>query len=381
MKKLGFGRNDDANRKTLFGLRNKSKSPATLTNNPYANQSTSADEYNKAKAKAGVPGFGQYDMNGGHPEEKKFGGYGGRSSPGYQNVDVYGADRYDAQSGYGDDRYGTGVSQRDIGGSNCVPGVYQGLGPTPSATNIDADKDALFGGARERVQQKDNQEMGNENPPPYDQGQAKGYGDNSGPSSQAYGDKCLTAEEEEEEDVEATKQQIRSTKQEDVSLLRNALRAANQAMETGADTLARMGAQGEQIHSTNMNLDMLGSHNHIAEDKTKQLKTLNGSMFNSLKPRNPFDSSEKQDAKFLEIHQRERDQREATRKEGFKTNQRLQKAFNDMSKDGAKNNSQNQKSLADRAKYQFEPDSDDDEMENGAASRHLKYGQLLTGGF
>ena len=46
----------------------------------------------------------------------------------------------------------------------------------------------------------------------------------------------LTAEEEEEEDVESIKQDIRFTKQESVSSSRNALRVAAQAEETGRNT-------------------------------------------------------------------------------------------------------------------------------------------------
>jgi len=37
---------------------------------------------------------------------------------------------------------------------------------------------------------------------------------------------------------------------EDVSSTRNALRIAAQAEETGRETLARLGAQGEMIHET-----------------------------------------------------------------------------------------------------------------------------------
>ena len=70
-----------------------------------------------------------------------------------------------------------------------------------------------------------------------------GYG--NGP---AYGDRELTAEEQEEEDISATKNEIKFMKQQDVSSTRNALRLAQQAEETGRDTLARLGAQGERIH-------------------------------------------------------------------------------------------------------------------------------------
>ena len=49
----------------------------------------------------------------------------------------------------------------------------------------------------------------------------------------------MTAEEQEEEDVSATKNEIKFMKQKDVSSTRNALRLAQQAEETGRDTLAR----------------------------------------------------------------------------------------------------------------------------------------------
>lgn len=65
----------------------------------------------------------------------------------------------------------------------------------------------------------------------------------------AYGDRELTAEEQEEEDITAAKSEIKFIKQQDVSSTRNALRLAMQAEETGRDTLARLGAQGERYLS------------------------------------------------------------------------------------------------------------------------------------
>jgi thiamine pyrophosphokinase len=75
----------------------------------------------------------------------------------------------------------------------------------------------------------------------------------------AYGDRELTAEEQEEEDISATKNEIKFMKQQDVSSTRNALRLAQQAEESGRDTLQRLGAQGERIHNTERNLDMASS--------------------------------------------------------------------------------------------------------------------------
>ena len=125
----------------------------------------------------------------------------------------------------------------------------------------------------------------------------------------------MTAEEEEEEDVTATKQQMRFIKQEDVSSTRNALRIAAQAEESGMNTLARIGAQGERIHHAEKNLDLTSNQNRMAEAKAKELKTLNRSMF-AVHVSNPFTAgsrAEKRDNDVMERHHLEREQREATR--------------------------------------------------------------------
>ena len=247
MKKFGLGKkkddgDEDKQRSALFGGRSKNKSPNPQTN-PYANLPTSADAYNSAKAKAGVPGYAQRGPSpappaarqggqGGYPNDKEAVGYWGTNSAPPQNGGGYGKDRYGTQNGYGADKYG-GASQPESNGSRYGAGGYGGLGPANNAP--DDNRDALFGGAKERIQKQTNQQMGYGQPPPYEEGQSGeqsgGYG--GGSSHEAYGDRQLTAEEEEEEDVQATKQQIRFIKQEDVSSTRNALRIAAQAEETG----------------------------------------------------------------------------------------------------------------------------------------------------
>jgi hypothetical protein len=109
--------------------------------------------------------------------------------------------------------------------------------------------------------------------------QSGAYGRKSAQSYGAYQDRQLTAEEEEEEDILATKQEIRFMKQQDVSSTRNALQMAAKAEETGRSTLARLGAQGERLHNTERNLDLAADHNRIAEEKAHELKILNKSMF------------------------------------------------------------------------------------------------------
>jgi hypothetical protein len=142
------------------------------------------------------------------------------------------------------------------------------------------------------------------------------YGRKSAQSHGVYQDRRLTAEEEEEEeDILATKQEIRFMKQQDVSSTRNALQVATKAEETGRSTLARLGAQGERIRNTEKNLDLAADHSRIAEEKVRELKTLNKSMF-AVRAGNPFASAERRrklDEDILNSHRdRERVRRAET---------------------------------------------------------------------
>ena len=406
--KKGESDDGDSNRLALFGNRSKSKSPAPQAN-PYAQPAVANNPYAQAKANAYAPAApsnsgGYRDSRQGGNEGNRYGdsgygnsGYGnnryGDEKPmssnrygdekssgndGYGNAGGdrfgansggYGANRYGAQGGYGGDRYGAPI--------HAAPrqGGYGGLGGDSYASQQEDDnRDALFGGAKSRVQQR---QQSSDNPPSYDSvNQSGGYGSSSqgyGSSSQGYGgggptyqDRQLTAEEEEEEEINATKQQIRFTKQEDVASTRNALCIAQMAEETGRDTLARLGAQGEHIHNTEKNLDLAANQNRLAEEKARELKTLNKSMF-AIHVSNPLTSSSRREARdqaIIDKHLEEREQREATRRAAYLSDQRMQKTFKDLEGPGSGSGGPRQKNLAERAKYQFEADSEDDEMED-----------------
>ena len=396
MGKFGFGKKggdgeEDSNRLALFGSRSKSKSPNPAAN-PYAvppGPAKTSDAYLNAKANVvggsnGLPsgpsprnrpsdggpqpGYGglgntnpQYPND--RPPPSGPNGYGGSGGGGY------GAGGYGAQNGYGNDPYGARPTgpQNDSAGSRYGPSGYGGLGRIES-NGTDDNRDALFSGARERAQQRSEPGSRPGQPSSYDQngdGQSGTYG--GGSSYEAYGDRQLTAEEEEEEDIQATKQEMRNLKQADVSSTRNALAIAAQAEETGRNTLARIGVQGDRIHNTEKNLDLTSNHNQMAEDKARELKRLNGSMF-AVHVSNPFTSSsrrEERDRKIMDRHRSEREQREATRAAGYQTDQRMQRNFKDLEANGTGRTPKNQQSsLAERAKYQFEADSEDEEMEN-----------------
>ncbi|KAH8692317.1 hypothetical protein BGW36DRAFT_275203, partial [Talaromyces proteolyticus] len=371
---------EDSSRRALFGSRSRDKSPNPQANssNPYA-QPIPTDPYTRAKVNAGVApgppgGAGYGDVK--HPDGPGAGGPVGNMQGGYA------PNRYANQGGYGNDRYGGGQENRHGGGGGgSRPGGYGGLGAgDPNDPNQEADRNALFGGARERAQ---NQPAGGP-PPPYSSGggSAGGYGQEETPGTSAvYEERQLTAEEEEEEEVTNVKQEIRFIKQGDVSSTRNALRVAAQAEETGRNTLARLGAQGERVLDTEKALDVAASQGRLAEEKARELNTLNKSMF-AVHVSNPFTKNARRrerDEQLLATHREERSTREGTRSEAFQASQRMERTFREIERDANKANPKQGKNISERAKYQFEADSEDEAMEDeidnnlnllaGAASR------------
>ncbi|KAF2114170.1 hypothetical protein BDV96DRAFT_647648 [Lophiotrema nucula] len=147
---------------------------------------------------------------------------------------------------YGDVRGGT-ITQR--------AGGYGGLGGSSYAEtpSTDAARAELFGSRPTQTYQQQPQSSQR-------RGIGSGLGTQASLSYGSYGDRQLTAEEEEEQvrhtllvfyyhqDVKATTSEVRMLKQSDVASTENALRLAQQAAETGRQTLSRLGEQGERIH-------------------------------------------------------------------------------------------------------------------------------------
>jgi chromosome segregation ATPase len=81
---------------------------------------------------------------------------------------------------------------------------------------------------------------------------------------------------------------------------------------------------------------------------------------------NPFTSAsrrEARDAQMMDTHRTEREQRDATRKAAWESQNRAQAVGRDLNGNLVRKPATGS-TLADRAKYQFEADSEDDEMEN-----------------
>ncbi|KAJ6161096.1 hypothetical protein N7470_004492 [Penicillium chermesinum] len=299
---------DDSNRRALFG-RSKTKSPQENTN-PYA-QPIPTDSYTRAKQSIGMapPPPGGFN-NGPSPSP----GSGPHSIPSDSKYSGYAPNTYGNQGGYGGDRFGSGSGSTGAGTpSRYGAGGYGGLGNADPNEPSDAARNELFGGARNR-QQSGNNHPGSA-PPPYSPGQEgqegqPTYGGGSNEYSMAtFEDRQLTAEELEEESIQATKQEMRHIKQGDISSTRNALRVAAQAEETGRQTLARLGAQGEMIHDAEGSLDAAKLQGHLAEDKARELKRLNQSMFRPHMS-NPFTKRAREEEAMRKVVQDRQEERE-----------------------------------------------------------------------
>lgn len=309
MKKFGFSR---SNKEKSGSDDRSSKNSSPANGNPYAQNaqadpytspppySGSSDSFRNDKTPVPVGGYGSgvrpqerfsaapvpsgygsnsnrygTPSNDGEPAPSRYGG-GGYGGFGAQSGGAPPAGRYGAPPAAGDtapaptSRYGS-QSQPEPTNSR-----YGASAPTASRYG---QQSAMNAGIEQDAQSQNQWESGRG--PSYGQATSGDYG--------AYQDRQLTAEEQEEEDVLAAKQEIKFIKQSDVSSTRNALRIAAQAEETGRSTLERLGAQGERIHNTERNLDLASNQNRLAAEKAREISTLNRSMF-AVHVSNPFTS-------------------------------------------------------------------------------------------
>ena len=370
MKKFGFGKKggggggddgDDSNRNALFGR--KKASPAPPSDNPYASQGV-IDPYaedtkyaNMSAYQQAKVGLGGPPRPGGPPAGAS--GSGPGASPGYGGSGYgsrspapngggygappaaaaaaaapsgYGPERYGSGGGYGANRYGSGPNNYNStppAGSR-GPGGYGGLG-RPAASEPDNNRDALFAGAQQRYQQK-------QDDPSTSGATGQDGSEQSGAADGTYGgygeERELTAEEQEDAEYQAILSQKKQLQQDSASSVNRSVQMARQANEVGRATLARLGAQGERLHNTEKNLDLAANQNKIAQDRAAELKTLNRSMF-AVHVSNPFTAKQREaaaDANVLSRHRDERGERESTRRDGYSANQRMESNFRDFNK-------------------------------------------------
>jgi len=199
--------------------------------------------------------------------------------------------------------------------------------------------------------------------------------------------------ENEEEDIEGIKQQVRYTKQESVNSTRNALRMAREAEETARNTINKLGEQSEKLANTERHLDVSKGHTLRAEDRTDELKQLNRSIFRPVITFNKDAKRAAQEAKLQQRYEDERDEREKAMMDIRESQNRLGRAATYASEeadgegiDGGvrarfKTAEQQAARKEQRKRYQFEATQSDDDMEDelddnldeiGDATKRLK---------
>lgn len=172
----------------------------------------------------------------------------------------------------------------------------------------------------------------------------------------------------EDEDVEAVKTQMKYIKKESVNATRDALMSAARAEESGRNALGMLGAQGERIANTERSLALASTQNKIAEEKARELKTLNRSMF-AVHVGNPFNSKRRLQEREDQIkNDRRMDQlnREDRRQAAYASQQRVVAGLNapSLAHSATAQKYAQQRNFKERAKYQFEADSEDEDLEN-----------------
>lgn len=174
----------------------------------------------------------------------------------------------------------------------------------------------------------------------------------------------------EDEEIEAIKQDIRFTKQESLALTRNTLRMAQEADAAATNTLGMLGSQLERLYHAEQNLLLAGTQTKLAEDKVDELKRLNRSIFVPAYG-NPFNKKlrlRRQEEEIKLRRAQEKYIRETNRQEMYSLEQRVKAGLTANATSGeVYQRYQGEKDLAAAQRYQFENDSEDDEMEKELA--------------
>ncbi|KAI0154825.1 hypothetical protein GGR57DRAFT_465124 [Xylariaceae sp. FL1272] len=358
MKKFGFGKKDKG-------------SPAPQSDNPYAS-APAADPYTDTQkyatpyqqARNGLPS-GPRAGGGPMSRNDSIASTATAPPPYNQAPSGYGNDRYGTSSGYGsDNKHAGGNPYGGSSGSSRGPGGYGGLGPSDNSRQNSQTPPSF----PSRYSQ---------NQTPIDTGSGSTYAQPS--SSAAYGQSStdtnkyggygetreLTEEEREAEEYRNIKKEIHSTTQASLQTNQDSLRVMNQAIDTGLSTYARLGAQNERLHHTDQLLDTATESHRHAEAQTKKLKSLNRSMF-AVHVKNPFTEKRRtaqQEARIMAQNQEDREVREATRRDKFAQNTRMEQNFAGFDQNETPS-SFTRANRGDRSKYTLEDDSD----EEGAAA-------------
>ncbi|CCF59872.1 hypothetical protein KAFR_0I00910 [Kazachstania africana CBS 2517] len=175
-------------------------------------------------------------------------------------------------------------------------------------------------------------------------------------------------QEQEDEEIDQIKQEIRFVKQSSLASTKNTLKMAMDAEKAGMNTLGLLGHQSEKLNTIETNLDLIKVQNVTAEDKVSELEKLNRSIF-AVHVGNPFNSRRRRREKEDTLRNRKIQENfmiEETNKSLYASTHRIENAMNGTDKSASSSMQQKYKrdEILQRAKaYQFENDEEDDDVE------------------
>ncbi|QDS77587.1 hypothetical protein FKW77_001709 [Venturia effusa] len=167
-------------------------------------------------------------------------------------------------------------------------------------------------------------------------------------------------------EIQITKHEIKSIKKDTISSTQNAIRIAAQAESTGIEILERLGGQNEILLDAEENLEEADIQMAVAGEKVRKINRLNRSLWGFI--RNPF-AMIRRAKRIKRIEERKVRLEEAKRERRVgnqvqlieETAPPIEESEEQIEGDPTMMASRKR---AERLKYQFEPDSDDEEVED-----------------
>ncbi|KAI7875083.1 uncharacterized protein EV154DRAFT_472872 [Mucor mucedo] len=172
-------------------------------------------------------------------------------------------------------------------------------------------------------------------------------------------------EGEEDQEIQQIQRQIRNVKQDSLASTRNALQKIGEAEAAAANTMNMLGTQSSQIANVDRSLDLSKAYGDKASSQASELKQLNRSIFIPV-IKNPFNKGSRERREMEKVqrnHQEHMEERDNIRSFEYKSSARIAEAHRKTNTE-EKESFHRGRSQADRNRYQFEPDEEDDAVED-----------------
>lgn len=175
-------------------------------------------------------------------------------------------------------------------------------------------------------------------------------------------------------EILATKETIRTIKKDTINSTQNALRLATQAESTGIEILERLGGQKETLLDAEENLEEADIEMAVAGEKVKKITRLNRSLWGIF--RNPFAMIrrarriKKIEERRVRLAETKRVRREGVQQPAVEEVVLPTEGVDEVVEEELTMTAPEKR--ADRTRYQFEADSDDEEVED-EIDQNLEY--------